>query len=178
MLDVSYVSFIIAPMQRAFGPGRKKLSRIVCLATGLLLSPVFACANSPDKLPPPYKQFYYNLPTEEQQDSYLKLDDAQREPYLKQIGLWDKWTALPAEERKAAMQGEVKVGFHEFAAFMAWGPPANSQGSNDRYHTYIRCSSGPKRGKYVLNNLDCDGTSSEIELTIKNDVIVEIKHLN
>ena len=75
MLDVSYVSFIIAPMQRAFGPGQRKLSRIVCLATGLLLSPLFACANSPDKLPAPYKQFYYNLPTEEQKDSYLKLDD-------------------------------------------------------------------------------------------------------
>ncbi|MCA9714267.1 MAG: hypothetical protein H6713_09315 [Myxococcales bacterium] len=178
MLDVSYVSFIIAAMQRAFGPGRRKLSRTVCLAMGLLISAQLACANSPDKLPPPYKQFYYNLPSEAQKTEYLKLDDSQREPYLKQTGLWDKWTALPAEERKAAMQGDVKVGFHEFAAFMAWGPPANSQGSNDRTHTYIRCSSGPKRGKYVINNLDCDGTSSEIELTIQDDVIVEIKYLN
>jgi hypothetical protein len=137
-----------------------------------------SCANSPDKLPPPYRQFYYNLPSAEDKVSYLKLDESQREPYLKQKGLWDKWTALPAEERTAAMSGAVDVGYHEFAAFMAWGPPADSQGSNDRFHTYIRCTSGPKRGRYVLNNLDCDGTSSEIRITITNDVIVEIKNLN
>lgn len=144
----------------------------------MVSSALVACANSPDRLAPPYRQFYYNLPTEQDKSDYLRLKDADREPFLKQRGLWDKWSALPTNERKAAMIGEVKVGFKEFAAFMAWGPPADSQGTNDRFHTYIRCTSGPKRGRYVRNNLECDGTSSEIKLTVQNDVIVEIKHLN
>ena len=71
----------------------------------------------------------------------------------------------------------------EFVAFMVWGPPADTQMSKAesrdvRFHTFIRCTSGPRVGRYVQSNLDCDGTSSEIEIAVENNIITEIKFLN
>ncbi len=78
-------------------------------------------------------------------------------------------------------RGIVKVGYREFQAFMAWGPPADTQLKEaDRrsveFHTFIRCTSGPKTGRYVKNNLDCDGTSSETQIAVENDIVTEINY--
>ena len=75
----------------------------------------------------------------------------------------------------------MEIGFHEFATFMAWGPPADSQtrdpdGRAVRQHTFIRCTSGPKAGRFVRANLDCDGTSSEILVTIRDGKVAEINY--
>lgn len=136
------------------------------------------CANSPDRLPPLSRKFYYNLPSSTDQQAFLKLKEAQRQEFLERKGLWEKWAALPQTERDAALREEVKVGFHEFAAFMAWGPPADKQGQAPKVYTFIRCTSGPKVGKYVANNLECDGTSSEKKISVDDGIIVEIKFLN
>lgn len=138
-----------------------------------------ACATTPERLPELDRRFYYNLPTPQDQEEFLRLPDEERQAFLESKGLWSKWTALPAEEREAAGKGEIQVGFHEFAVFMAWGPPADSQtrDRNDRpilVHTFIRCSSGPKAGRYVRNNLDCDGTSTEREVAIRDGLVAEI----
>lgn len=133
---------------------------------------------TPEKLPNLSRRFYYNLETPSDQQEFLKLKESEREAYLKQKGLWQRWTALTAEQRDAALKGDVQVGYPAFAAFMAWGAPADSQGKNPGYHTFIRCTSGPKRGRYVHSNLECDGTSSETKLTIVDDTVSEIKHLN
>ena len=138
-----------------------------------------ACAMTPDRLPSLDRRFYDVMETPEDQSAFLVAENQQA--YLEGNGLWDQWSALPPEERKAAERGEVEVGFHEFALFMAWGPPADTlkrdrNGRNALIHTYIRCSSGPKRGKYVRNNLDCDGTSDETQVAIDNDLVIEIKY--
>ena len=144
---------------------------------------VVGCAMTPERLPELDRRFYYNLPSPADQTEFLKLEDTQRQSYLQKKGLWQKWTALPAGEREAAKGGIVELGFHEFALFIAWGPPADTQG-HDRegrvatIHTYIRCSSGPKRGQYVLNNLDCNGTSDETQIIVQNDLVVEIRYPN
>lgn len=150
---------------------------------GLSLLGQMACATSPDRLPPPDRQFYYNLPTPEDRTKFLKLDETQRQPFLEQKGLWARWMELSPEEREAAKRGEVKAGFKEFTAFMAWGPPADTQASKTdsravRFHTFIRCTSGPKAGRFVASNLECDGTSSEVEIAVENGVITEVKFLN
>lgn len=138
---------------------------------------------TPERLPELDRRFYYNLPAPSDQTEFLKLEESQRQGYLEQKGLWPKWVALPEAERQAAKGGIVELGFHEFALFIAWGPPADTQ-DHDRegkpaiIHTYIRCSSGPKRGQYVLNNLDCNGTSDETQILIQNDIIVEIRYPN
>jgi len=138
-----------------------------------------ACASSPERLPPLTRQFYYNLPTPEDKQAFLKLKESQRQSFLQDRGLWARWTALPAAERQAVENGELEPGFHEFAAFMAWGPPADTQPRGDaNSHTFIRCTSGPKAGRYVASNLNCDGTSSEIEIAVMDGLVTEIKYLN
>lgn len=144
---------------------------------------VAGCANSPDRLPELDRRFYYNLPSGADQQQFLKVKASERQAYLEERGLWDRWQALPASEREAASRGEVELGFHEFALFMAWGPPADTQdrdanGRPLQLHTFIRCSSGPKRGRYVRSNLDCDGTSSETQVSIEDGLVVEIAYPN
>jgi len=140
-----------------------------------------ACANNPERLPELDRRFYYNLETPEDQQAFLDLRDDDRQSFLDKRGLWDKWTALPAEQRKRALAGDVAPGDAEFAAFMAWGPPADTQlrdrdGRNVRVHTFIRCTSGPKAGRYVRSNLDCEGTSAETQVSIQNGAIAEIEY--
>lgn len=166
---------------------RPSLRRLPRLGRQLLLGLVFlgplACAMSPDRLPPPDRQFYYTLPSAEDKAKFLKLDEAQRKPFLEQKGLWARWVELSPEEREAAQRGEVKAGYKEFTALMAWGAPADTQESKTparsvRFHTFIRCTSGPRVGRYVASNLACDGTSSEVEVAVENGIITEVKHLH
>lgn len=167
-------------MHRMSRPLTSTLSRLVA---GLLLCGTLACAMTPERLPDLDRKFYYNLPSAGDREAFLKLQDTQRQPFLEQKGLWARWSELSNEEREAVKRGEVKVGQHEFVAFMVWGPPADSQASKAqardvRFHTFIRCTSGPRIGRYVPNNLDCDGTSSEIEIAVENNLITELKYLN
>lgn len=150
----------------------------VALACGVWLA---ACANNPERLPELDRRFYYNLETPEDQKAFLELRDDDRQGFLDRRGLWDKWSALPEAQRKRALAGEVALGDTEFAAFMAWGPPADTQlrdrdGRNVRVHTFIRCTSGPKAGRYVRSNLDCDGTSAETQVSVQNGVVGEIEY--
>lgn len=167
-------------MHRMSRPLTSTLSRLVA---GLLLCGTLACAMTPERLPDLDRKFYYNLPSASDREAFLKLQDTQRQSFLEQKGLWSRWSELSNEEREAVKRGEVKVGQKEFVAFMVWGPPADSQVSKAqardvRFHTFIRCSSGPRIGRFVANNLDCDGTSSEIEIAVENDLITELKYLN
>jgi hypothetical protein len=144
---------------------------------------VVGCALTPERLPELDRRFYYNLDDPNDQQRFLEIAESERQTFLEQQGLWQKWAALPADEREKAAHGQVEVGFHEFALFMAYGPPADTQSreTNGRaaiMHTFIRCSSGPKRGRYVRNNLDCDGTSDETQVSIAKGVVVEIKYPN
>ncbi len=171
---------IIAAMQRLRTRApRSVVSRARWLMAAAMMAAMLGCASSPERLPSPTRQFYYNLPTPADKQAFLKLRESERQAFLEKKGLWAKWTALPAAERQAAQNGELRPGFHEFAAFMAWGPPADTVDRGElRYHTFIRCTSGPKAGRYVPNSLECDGTSSEIEVTVKESVVTEIKYLN
>jgi hypothetical protein len=153
------------------------------LITTLITGWLVGCAHDPDRLPELDRRFYDNLPTGADQEAFLRVKASERQTFLEDKGLWAKWEALPEAEREAASQGEVKPGFHEFAVYMAWGPPADTQdrdanGRPLQLHTFIRCSSGPKRGRYVRSNLDCDGTSSETQVSIHEGVVVEITYPN
>jgi hypothetical protein len=149
------------------------------LVVALLAATVTGCASSPDRLPELDRRFYFNLPTGDDQQQFLRVQASERQAFLEDKGLWAQWTQLPVAEREAASLGEVELGFHEFALFMAWGPPADTQdrdanGRPLQLHTFIRCSSGPKRGRYVRSNLDCDGTSSETQVSMHEGLVVEI----
>jgi hypothetical protein len=167
-------------MHRMSRPLTSTLSRLVA---GLLLCSALACAMTRERLPDLDRKFYDNLPSEADKDAFLRLQDTKRQPFLEQKGLWSRWSELTNAERDAVKRGEVKAGHKEFVAFMVWGPPADTQSSKAqtrdvRFHTFIRCTSGPRVGRYVQSNLDCDGTSSEVEIAVENNLITEIKHLN
>lgn len=166
-------------MHRMLRPVRFLVSATTRLTAGLLCGTLVACATTPERLPDLDRKFYYNLPTTDDQQSYLRLEETQRQPYLEKKGLWAKWSELSNEERASVQAGEVKVNQHEFVAFMVWGPPADSQGGGEsKFHTFIRCTSGPRTGKYVRSNLECDGTSTEVEIKVTGGLISEIKYLN
>jgi hypothetical protein len=149
----------------------------------LVLAATSACTANPDRLPTPARNFYYVIEDEGQQLEYLKLKESERQGYLEKLGLWEQWTELSDEERQSAETRQIDVGFKEFAAHMAWGLPADvrmaeARGREVRYETFIRCTSGPKENQYVRQNIDCDGTSSEVQIAIENGIITEIKHLD
>lgn len=160
---------------------RRTTARIgIGIGIGICLGAI-ACAMNPERLPELDRRFYYNLETPADQEEFLRLRDEDRQAYLDRKGLWKKWAALPEAERSAAADGNVEVGFHEIAAFMAWGPPADTEtrdpdGRAVKRHTFIKCSSGPKAGRYVQQLLDCDGTSSEIHIAISDGVVSEISY--
>jgi hypothetical protein len=156
-------------------------SRVFAVVLPLVV--LLACAMTPERLPELDRRFYHNLPTPDDQQEFLQLPESERQAYLEKKGLWQKWIALPAKEREAAGAGRVELGFDEFAAFMAWGPPADTQTQDEAgrpaiLHTFIRCSSGPRAGRYVRSNLDCDGTSSETQIAVVDGKVTEIKYPN
>jgi hypothetical protein len=155
---------------------RTPIGRVGVLALSLV-GVAAACAHNPERLPELDRRFYYVLETPDDQKAFVKLKESERQAFLEQKGLWNRWTALPVSEREAAGKSDVRVGFREFAVFMAWGPPADTQ-NRDRavIHTFIRCTSGPKRGRYVRSNLDCDGTSSETQVSVQNGIVAEIRY--
>jgi hypothetical protein len=149
----------------------------------LVLAVASACTPNPDRLPTPARNFYFVIEDEGQQLEYLKLKESERQGYLEKIGVWQLWTELSDEERRSSETREVDVGFKAFAAHMAWGLPADvrtaeARGREVLYETFIRCTSGPKENQYVRQNIDCDGTSSEVQIAIENGIITEIKHLD
>lgn len=142
-----------------------------------------ACTPSPDRLPTPARNFYYVMEDPAQQLDYLKLEESERQSFLEKLGLWQRWLELSNEEREAVETGDIKVGYKEFAALMAWGLPATERDveARDRvvhYETFVRCTSGPRIGDYVRSNIDCDGTSSEVEIAVENGIITELKFLD
>ncbi len=112
---------------RALGQRTVAMARRA-FATGALALVVLvgACANNPERLPELDRRFYYNLDASSDREAFLRLRDEDRQGFLEQRGLWQKWAALPEDQRARAAQGEVEVGFAEFAVFMAWGPPAEN----------------------------------------------------
>lgn len=155
------------------------------VAAAMLLSFTFglsACANNPDRLPPLERQFY-DILEPKQQTAFLATKPKARRAYLNEVGLWSQWVALSKEQQKAVMERRVAAGVSEFEAHMAWGLPADVQvkearGREVRFETFIRCTSGPRVGEYVRENIACDGTSSEVRLAIENGVVVELKNLD
>jgi hypothetical protein len=159
----------------------RRLASVAPIAVALFAG--VGCAHNPDRLPHLDRQFYENLETDKQKQEFLRLKESERQGYLDQAGLWAQWTALSSEEREAVKTRSVEVGYKEFTAHMAWGPAADvregeSNGRVVRYETFIRCTSGPKAGGYVRQNIDCDGTSSEVQLAIENGLVTEIKYLD
>ena len=66
--------------------------------------------------------------TEEERKAYLKLkSEANRNAYLVELGLWNRFYDLPAALQQAVILGEVEVGWTKEMVLMSWGRPHDFQ---------------------------------------------------
>lgn len=66
--------------------------------------------------------------TENQRKTYLKFKTRdERDAYLKELGLWDRFYSYSDEERQEIVAGEVKRGWTKDKVEMAWGAPHDRQ---------------------------------------------------
>jgi hypothetical protein len=63
-----------------------------------------------------------------QRKAYLKRETREeRDAYLKELGLWDRFYKYEPHVRTLIVQGEVKVGWTKDMLYMAWGEPFDRQ---------------------------------------------------
>ena len=61
---------------------------------------------------------------DDQEKAFLKLKtEAERDQYLKEIKVWERFYQYSESERKAILGGDVKPGFKQDQVYMAWGEP-------------------------------------------------------
>ena len=66
--------------------------------------------------------------TEDERKAYLKLKSLEnRNAYLVELGLWDRFYGLPAAQQQAVISGEVDVGWSKEMVLMSWGRPHDFQ---------------------------------------------------
>ena len=86
-----------------------------------------ACGPSTKRLSNVEFDHYYALRVymdEEQKKTYLKLKtEEERNEYLKQLKLWDRFYSYNEAEREEIIGGDVKVGWTKDKLYMAWGAP-------------------------------------------------------
>lgn len=164
---------------RHTSPTALAVATLLALQVGL----TGACATGVDRLPPLDRRFYEVLASDADRKAFLGTKPAERQSFLDSRGLWDAWGALTTKERAAVESGSIEVGYLQFAAHMAWGRPADVKvvkaGTRTvLYETFIRCTSGPKTGQYVRQNMECDGTSSERRIAVEDGLVTEIRDLD
>lgn len=66
--------------------------------------------------------------SEEQREAFLKLKtEEERNQYLKDQGLWDRFYKYTDEERQTILEGKVAPGWTKEMVYMAWGAPHDRQ---------------------------------------------------
>lgn len=73
-----------------------------------------------------FDHFYALKPfmEEEQEKVFLKKKtEEERNAYLQEIGLWDRFYSLTPDERERVLTGKVELGWTKNMVLMAWGPP-------------------------------------------------------
>lgn len=65
---------------------------------------------------------------EDQRKTYLKYKtEEERNAYLQELGLWDRFYKYGPEDRDAIVAGDVQVGWTKDMVLMAWGAPYDKQ---------------------------------------------------
>ncbi len=97
------------------------------LALALSLSAQAGWQNKVKKLTDTEFDHYYALRAymnDDQKKSYLKLKtEEERDQYLKDLGLWDRFYQYDPDTRQQILDGKVEVGWTKDMIEMAWGVP-------------------------------------------------------
>ena len=93
----------------------------------VLLLPLPASASKLNRLTEAELDHYRALRVfmdEDQEKAWLKLKTTEeRDAWLRENGLWDKFYALPPEVREQIVAGKVERGYTRDMVYMTWGPP-------------------------------------------------------
>jgi len=106
----------------------------------------------------------------------------ERNAYLKELGLWDRFYQYDETERQAIVNGDVRIGYDRYQLYMAWGPPYIKNRLTGRR------ASRSERLVYRFE-VDKDGYATplgrkanykavdryQVELVVDDDVVTEIK---
>ncbi len=99
------------------------------LVAGMLVAGLGGCGTAAKlkRLAPVEQDHYQALRvwmSEEQEKAFLKKKtQAERDQYLREVKLWERFYQYSEAERKAILEGEVKPGFKQDQVYMAWGEP-------------------------------------------------------
>jgi hypothetical protein len=113
---------------------------------------------------------------------YKKKTPEERNAYLKELGLWDRFYKYDEAERQAMLNGDVRIGYDRDQLYMAWGAPYIKNRLTGRK------ASRSERLVYRFE-VDKDGYATplgrkadykavdryQVEVTIDDDVVTEIK---
>ncbi len=121
---------------------------------------------------------------DDQEKSFLKLKtEDERNAYLQEINLWDRFYSLSPDERGRVLTGKVEVGWTKNMVLMAWGPPwdnAKLIGSNTynawRYVYRFEEQSDGSALVYIPGSKTAYKAVSlfSIELIMNDDRVVEL----
>lgn len=101
------------------------MKRVALMMVGLALST--GCGNKLKKLQS-YEVDHYNAlkvyMDKDAEKGFFKLKTSEeRDQYLKDRGLWERFYKYDEERREDILSGQVREGFTEDQVFMAWGAP-------------------------------------------------------
>ena len=122
---------------------------------------------------------------EDQRKSYLKYKTREeRDAYLKQIGLWDKFYQYDPDVREKIVAGEVELGWTKDMLEMAWGAPYERKKAigraASRSQIYIYRFEQQPDGSVLVWESDSKTVYKAVRLfvkivTIDDDVVMEIE---
>jgi len=80
-----------------------------------------------DKLDPGEQKHFRALQVfmdKKEEKAFFKLKErSERDAYLKELGLWERYYTYPEAQREQVIAGEVQLGFTRDQLYMAWGAP-------------------------------------------------------
>lgn len=130
---------------------------------------------------------YYALKvwmTDDDRKAFLKLKTPEeRDQWLKDKGLWDRFYKYDDEKRSAIVEGDVQVGWKQDMVFMAWGEPASRSRlpgrPAERSELFIYRFEVDKKGNTLIWRPESNETykASELyrlELIVDDQVVTEI----
>lgn len=112
-------------------PPENDVKRIVTLMTAALLVPALAFGAKFDKLDTDEQKHFRALEVFMDKDdvkAFFKLKErAERDAFLKELGLWDRFYGSDPEVRDMIVASEVRLGFSRDELYMAWAAPFSKQ---------------------------------------------------
>ncbi|MEZ4239422.1 MAG: hypothetical protein R3F59_25350 [Myxococcota bacterium] len=119
-----------------------------------------------------------------QRKDYLKLKDpTERDQFLKDAGLWDKFYGLTDEQRQRVVDADVDLGFTRDMVYMAWGVPFERQRLTGReaqrselFVYRFEIAKDGSAATVVGKHVDYKAVGQhQVELVVDDDIVTERK---